>query len=149
MNLRCTYLYFFAGQLWRYNKDTMLLESKKGNWKYLPQRWTQLPQHNETGPNLAAYIEEANRTVLGLKNGSKTVELQIRDESSSSQKWLKSKTMNGYFILEAKGTKKFLTVINSSNLVIQGKYFKLLIVLHKLGEITEQFALKTLRVCQF
>ena len=110
----------------------MLLESKKGNWKYLPHRWTELPEHNETGPNLAAYIEEANRTVLGLENGTNTVELQIRNESYDGQKWLKSKTMNGFFILEAKGTNKFLTVINSSKLVIQSKYFKLLIILHDL-----------------
>ena len=96
----------------------MVLESKSGNWKYLPHRWTQIPRENKS-----MNIEEAgNRKVLGIINET-TVELQTKDNLSVTQKWKKSKTMNGFFTLQETNSTQYLTVDdkNSDTLVIQSK----------------------------
>mgnify|MGYP006249285801 CR=1 FL=1 len=106
--------------MWKYNEETMVLESKSGNWKYLPHRWTQIPRENES-----MNIEEAeNRKVLGIIKGTTNmVGLQTKDNLSVTQKWKKSKTMNGFFTLQEKNKKQYLTVDveNSDTLVIQSK----------------------------
>ena len=98
----------------------MVLESKSGNWKYLPHRWTQIPRENKS-----MNIEEAgNRKVLGINETTNMVELQTKDNSSVTQKWKKSKTMNGFFTLHQEtNSQQYLTVDdkNSDTLVIQSK----------------------------
>ena len=97
----------------------MVLESKSGNWKYLPHRWTQIPRENES-----MNIEEAeNREVLGINETTNMVELQTKDNLSVTQKWKKSKTMNGFFTLQETNSTQYLTVDvkNSDTLVIQSK----------------------------
>ena len=97
----------------------MVLESKSGNWKYLPHRWTQIPRENKS-----MTIEEAKkREVLGIINET-MVELQTKDNLSVTQKWKKSKTMNGFFTLRQETNREqYLTVDdkNSDTLVIQSK----------------------------
>ena len=105
--------------MWKYNEETMVLESKSGNWKYLPQRWTQIPRENKS-----MTIEEADkREVLGIINKTNMVGLQAKDSLSVNQMWKKSKTMNGFFTLEETNSKQYLTVDvkNSNTLVIQSK----------------------------
>ena len=72
-------------------------------------------------------IEEAEkREVLGIINETtNVVGLQTKDNLSVTQKWKKSKTMNGFFTLQLQETnrKQYLTVDvkNSDTLVIQSK----------------------------
>ena len=96
----------------------MVLESKSGNWKYLPHRWTQIPRENK---NMT--IKEAKkREVLGIINET-MVELQTKENLSVTQKWRKSKTMNGFFTLQEINSTQYLTVDvkDSDTLVIQSK----------------------------
>ena len=69
-------------------------------------------------------IEEAeNRKVLGINEATNLVELQTKDNLSVTQKWKKSKTMNGFFTLQETNSTQYLTVDdkNSDTLVIQSK----------------------------
>ena len=105
----------------------MVLESKCGNWKYLHERWTQLPQDNKSMPMEVANGTE--RLLLFFDNTTKKVELT--DKKSDAQFWEKTNTINSYFSLrmanasnasENMETKNFLTVEDSENLVIKGRY---------------------------
>ena len=97
----------------------MLLESKSGNWKYLPQKWTQIPKYDEDEPT-AICIKTSNHTVLGnIENGNEELELQEKDENC--QKWTRSKAVDGYFALKTDNNTKFLTVGDNLNLKIVGK----------------------------
>ena len=69
-------------------------------------------------------IEEAgNREVLGINETTNLVELQTKDNLSVTQKWRKSKTMNGFFTLQEINSTQYLTVDvkDSDTLVIQSK----------------------------
>ena len=105
----------------------MVLESKCGNWKYLHERWTQLPQDNKSMPMEVARGTE--RLLLFFDNTTKKADLT--NEISDIQFWEKTNTINNYFALrmvaasnvsENIENKNFLTVEDSDNLVIKGKY---------------------------
>ena len=97
----------------------MLLESKRGNWKYLPKKWTQIPKYDEDAP-IPICIETSNLTVLGIiGNGNEEVELQEKYENC--QKWTRSKAVDGYFALKTDNNEKFLTVGDNLSLKIAGK----------------------------
>ena len=100
-------------QLWRYYEATMLLESKSGNWKHLPEKWVQLPKYDED----AACIEAFKNKTLEIVETK--VELQTRGHSSC-QKWKRSKAVEGYFALITEDNLTFLTVEDTDHLTIHG-----------------------------
>ena len=95
----------------------MLLESKSGNWKYLPQKWIQIPKYDEDKP-IAICIEASNHSFLKLDD--KEVNLLGKTESDC-QKWTRSKAVDGYFALKTDNNTKFLTVGDHLDLKIVGK----------------------------
>ena len=95
----------------------MLLESKIGNWRYLPVKWTQIPKYDEDEPR-AICTETSNHSFLALDN--KKVEL-LEEKESDCQKWTRSKAVNGYFALKTDNNTKFLTVGDHLDLTISGK----------------------------
>lgn len=102
----------------------MLLESKSGNWKYLPQKWTQIPKYDEDEPRAPICIETSNDTILGnVGHGKEEVELLKKEKDENCQKWTRSKAVDGYFALktEHNETTKFLTVGDNLNLKLDGK----------------------------
>ena len=97
----------------------MLLESKRGNWKFLSNKWTQIPKYDEDAP-IPICIETSNLTVLGIiENGNEEVDLQEKDENCT--KWTRSKAVNGYFALKTDNDEKFLTVGDNLSLTIVSK----------------------------
>ena len=95
----------------------MLLESKSGNWKHLPEKWTQLPKYDDDDQKEMC-IETSNHSFLELDG--KKVKLLAKNESDC-QKWTRSKAVNGYFALKTDNNTKFLTVGDHLDLKIIGK----------------------------
>ena len=96
----------------------MLLESKRGNWKYLPKKWTQIPKYDEDKPT-AICIETSDDQVFGNIENENEVKLQKKDKNC--QKWTRSKAVDGYFALETDNDAKFLTVGDNLSLTIVSK----------------------------
>ena len=95
----------------------MLLESKSGNWKHLPQKWTQLPKYDEDKPTPKC-IETFDDKILAIDE--KNVTLENKDKTVC-QKWTRSKAVDGYFALKTEHDNMFLTVEDNLNLKIDGK----------------------------
>ena len=95
----------------------MLLESKSGNWKHLPEKWIQLPKYDDD-ESTPMCIETSNHSILAIDD--KEVKLVEKGESGC-QKWTKSKAVDGYFALIPENDTRFLTVGDDLNLKIVGK----------------------------
>ena len=94
----------------------MMLESKSGNWKYLPQKWIQIPKYDENEPG-ATCVETSNHSFLALDDK----EVKLLENESVCQKWTRSKAVDGYFALKTETANMFLTVEDNLSLKIHGK----------------------------
>ena len=100
----------------------MVLESKSGNWKYLPEKWTQLPEYDEAGKQEAICIETSNHDFF-VEDHKKV--LLSNESKPSCLKWTRTKDVGGYFALKTNlnNIGHFLTVQNPENLTVHGKDF--------------------------
>ena len=107
---------FCIGQLWRYDNTSKVLKNYVSDWKYLDDQWS-IPNEGESGK-----IEEITTTqVLGHRNRF-DVNLETRKDSDD-QIWIRGKTtIDGYFTLNNKASRKFLTNFGIDPLVF-GKHF--------------------------
>ena len=80
---------FCLAQLWRYNPETMIMENKNGNWKFLHRWFTQLPKDGEKdGMNIEAWHSdhgEVHRQVLVLRNDNKSVDWEYAYPTSDGE----------------------------------------------------------------